>query len=408
MKLLLLFLAIFSFLTLSDGQPFDGIRSLLRRVDTPDRWGSAHRPDELDFGKKDVTVVLRADSRSPEEIRQAGGFFARPGPDTTSRYNLFNHIMGNLENTAYVSTTEELSVAAAYARNIKLHPNNKEKKAYIYKIQTSSRFIDMNRSIRIMKGSSGAEHVAMVGIPYSDIISSTDATDAVLEDPQSAQFQDNPAFKPRSKPGSTIRPELAVFPPSHPAWKAKPWSAYKKPLDIVQKFGEVLDTIQENPPREASTSAAEDKARSKQARKHRQRKTKAPGKPRPGAGNESATGGAEGPPEDDGQDGDSTTLDSTRRLREKNRKKPTQGSKASEPPEDTGDDGSSAAEDNRTKAQKAKDWVRKKFGKNKSKNKKTKPKTSRPTSSHSSDSDTSHKPWTKPGRKPKGGWYNKL
>ncbi|KAM3450464.1 hypothetical protein MY5147_009380 [Beauveria neobassiana] len=407
MKLLWLFLAIFSFLALSDGRPFGDIRSLLRRVDTPDLWGSAHRPDELDFGKKDVTVVLRADSRSPEEIRQAGGFFARPGPDTTSRYNLFNHIMGNLENTAYVSTTEELSVAAAYARNIKLHPNNKEKKAYIYKIQTSSRFIDMNRSMRIMKGSSGVEHVAMVGIPYTDIISSTEATDAVLENPQSAQFQDNPAFKPRSKPGSTIRPELAVFPPSHPAWKAKPWSTYKKPLDLVQKFSEVLDTIQENPPREASTSAAEDKARSKQARKQRQRKIKSQGKPQPGAGNEGATdGGDEGPPEDDGQDGEGTSSESGRRLREKNRKKPTQGSHASDPPEDTGDDGSSAGEDNRSKAQKAKDWIRKKFGKKK--NKKTKPKPNRPTSSHSSGSDTSHKPWTKPGRKPGRGGHSKL
>ncbi|OAA38913.1 Heat-labile enterotoxin, A chain [Beauveria brongniartii RCEF 3172] len=406
MKLLWLFLAIFSFLALSDGRPFDGIRSLLRRIDTPDHWGSAHRPDELDFGKKDVTVVLRADSRSPEEIKQAGGFFARPGPDTTSRYNLFNHIMGNLENTAYVSTTEELSVAAAYARNIKLHPNNKKKKAYFYKIQTSSRFIDMNRSMRIMKGSSGVEHVAMVGIPYSDIISFTEATDAVLDNPQSAQFQDNSAFKPRSKTGSTIRPELAVFPPSHPAWKAKPWSTYKKPLDVVQKFGEVLDTIQENPPIEASTSAAEDKARSKKARK--QRKIKSKGKPRPAAGNEGTTGGGEGPPEDDGQDGESSTSDSSRRLREKNRKKPTQGSNPSEPPEDTGDDASSAAEDNRTKAQKAKDWIRKKFGKNK--NKKTKPKPNRPISSGSSGSDSSIKPKPRPkqGKKPGRGRYSKL
>ncbi|KAM3446283.1 hypothetical protein MY3296_009808 [Beauveria thailandica] len=394
MNLLWLFLAIFSFLALSDGRPFHDIRSLLRRVDRPDFWGSAHRPDELDFGKKDVTVVLRADSRSPEEIRKAGGFFARPGPDTTSRYNLFNHIMGNLENTAYVSTTEELSVAAAYARNIKLHPNNKEKKAYIYKIQTSARFIDMNRSMRIMKGSSGVEHVAMVGIPFSDIISSAEATDAVLENPESAQFQDNSAFKPRSRPGSTVRPELAVFPPSHPAWKAKPWSTYKKPLDLVKKFGEVLDTIQENPPREAPTSAAEDKARSKRARKLRQRKIKSKAKPRPGAGNEGATGGREDPPEDDGQGNESTTSDSTRRLREKNRQKPNKGLDASEPPEDPGDDGNSTVEANRTKAQKAKDWIRKKLGK-----KKTKPKPSRPTSSQTSGSDTSNKHRPKPGHK---------
>ncbi|TQV91970.1 Heat-labile enterotoxin IIB, A chain [Cordyceps javanica] len=403
MNLLWLFLAIFSLLALSDGRPFDDIRSLLRRVDKPDYWGSAHRPDELDFGKKDVTVVLRADSRSPEEIKKAGGFFARPGPDTTSRYNLFNHIMGNLENTAYVSTTEELSVAAAYARNIKLHPNNKEKKAYIYKIQTSARFIDMNRSMRIMKGSSGVEHVAMVGIPFSDIISSTEATDAVLENPGSAQFEDNSAFKPRSKTGSTIRPELAVFPPSHPAWKAKPWSTYKKPVDLVKKFGEVLDTVQENPPREAHTSAAEDKARSKRARKVRQRKVKSQQhKPRPAADNEGATGGREDPPEDDHQDDESTASESTRRLKDKNRKKPNKGPSASEPPEDSGDDGSSAAGANRTKAQKAKDWIRKKLRKQK-----TKPKPSRPTSSGSSGSDTLHKPWSKPGRKP-GHGHGKL
>ncbi|KAK2594902.1 hypothetical protein QQS21_007401 [Conoideocrella luteorostrata] len=246
MKLLSLSLAVFVVFEASHGwsfqktQPRSAGVKIAGQPETPNPLGSF---DSKKIGEK-ITIVYRADSRSPEEIEKAGGFYPKPGPETAAKYNLYSHIKGNIQNTAYVSTTQFLSTAVSYARNAQRLPGNKEKQAYIYKIETSELAVDVNRSLRILNFGTNGEHAFMGGIPNSQIMGYVKATEEVMEDIGKARFRPNPKYRPVRNPGSSVHPELAVFPPGHPALHIKPWRRINSKAGAKPGIAAVFKTTQ--------------------------------------------------------------------------------------------------------------------------------------------------------------------
>ncbi|PHH65031.1 putative enterotoxin [Ophiocordyceps australis] len=190
-------------------------------------------------------IVYRGDTRPPNVIagyvengKPRPGFYPKPGPEVPAKYNLLSHVQGNIDNTAYVSTTSDIQRAKLYA-------SPQGQRGYIYKIEASTTFVDVNRSLRIPKYWGNLEFAAMKGIPYSQVIGYTQVTDDVtrlleLNKAQDIKFTENKQYKPLPKPlkGSTTRSELAVFPKGHKALELQPWKDFKNTnngADVVFK-----------------------------------------------------------------------------------------------------------------------------------------------------------------------------
>ncbi|PHH70977.1 putative enterotoxin [Cordyceps sp. RAO-2017] len=131
-------------------------------------------PDDLQQLKSLIEwtgVYYRGDATPPHELKKQDGFRSRAGDDVPDRYSLYSHIEGNLGNSAYISTTQELQKGAFYAVNALLNEWNKDKTvSYIYTIEPSRiTFVDVNRSIRLRRYQANFEHAAMDHIPFHRI-----------------------------------------------------------------------------------------------------------------------------------------------------------------------------------------------------------------------------------------------
>ncbi|KAF4591387.1 putative enterotoxin [Ophiocordyceps camponoti-floridani] len=174
-----------------------------------------------------VMIVYRGDARGPSEV-QAGsrpGFYPLNGPVRPQDYGLFSHVEGTLESTAYVSTTDHLLVAADYA-----HRKSKGKPGYIYRIQTSSNFVDVNRSLLNWRYRQNYEHVAMLGIPFSQVQAYVELTPEVYTNILQNRLKEmdwivNQGHVPvvEKLRGSSVRPDLAGYPEGHNHWNWRPW-----------------------------------------------------------------------------------------------------------------------------------------------------------------------------------------
>ncbi|KAM3431280.1 hypothetical protein MY4824_007208 [Beauveria thailandica] len=108
--------------------------------------------------------VFRGDSRSPEEIRDAGGFL--PDPDAASysqptTFSLDNHVNGRTGSTAYVSTSAEFGQAA---RNF-AGPGN-----FVYRIHVTPNMINVNEALaRSNPYPRQEEASALGGIPWTAV-----------------------------------------------------------------------------------------------------------------------------------------------------------------------------------------------------------------------------------------------
>ncbi|KAM0740627.1 hypothetical protein ACQRIT_005811 [Beauveria bassiana] len=108
--------------------------------------------------------VFRGDSRSPEEIRDAGGFL--PDPDATSytqptTFSLDNHVNGRTVSTAYVSTSADFGQAA---RNF-AGPGN-----FVYRIHVTPNMINVNEALaRSNPYPRQEEASALGGIPWTAV-----------------------------------------------------------------------------------------------------------------------------------------------------------------------------------------------------------------------------------------------
>ncbi|KAM3562975.1 hypothetical protein MY1884_001520 [Beauveria asiatica] len=108
--------------------------------------------------------VFRGDSRSPEEIRDAGGFL--PDPDATNythptTFSLDNHVNGRTSSTAYVSTSAEFGQAAR---------NFGGPGAFVYRIHVTPNMINVNEALaRGNPYPRQEEASALGGIPWTAV-----------------------------------------------------------------------------------------------------------------------------------------------------------------------------------------------------------------------------------------------
>ncbi|KAM3500771.1 hypothetical protein MY11210_009465 [Beauveria gryllotalpidicola] len=124
--------------------------------------------------------VFRVDSRSPDEIRAAGGFLGRATESTSlqrdSAYSIDAHTDFDVLNdpTVYVSTTAEFGVAARFAWA----------GDYIYLVRARSNILGVNIALGRRSHSPWQEEwVAMGGIPFTDIVSSWQVPDEDILNP---------------------------------------------------------------------------------------------------------------------------------------------------------------------------------------------------------------------------------
>ncbi|OAA33955.1 Heat-labile enterotoxin, A chain [Beauveria brongniartii RCEF 3172] len=200
-------------------------------------------------------TVFRGDARTPPEIKAKDGFYPRPGPDAASKYSIYSHVKGNIQNTGYVSTTSDVNRAGLYAGNSLKAPGHEGKTvSYVYQIQANKKnYVGVNKSLRLYNVWSNQEHVAMDGIPWSAVkgyakltmeqLDSIRASEAKVEDFVTS-YTPNEDFIESSLPGSSARPELAGWPEDSTAWRVEPWRGQRarnggEPPNTKQAFDKI-------------------------------------------------------------------------------------------------------------------------------------------------------------------------
>lgn len=173
-------------------------------------------------------IVYRAVARgdSPEAIRRAGGFYARgmdgsranqPPPDIS----LYNHAVGagtglSRHNSGYVATTVSRNEAVRWINN---HFNYA---GFIYHIDPTPNFVDVNASLGRFSPHSGEREFAALGrIRWDQVIGWEE-----IRVGQEPQLTYNPDYRPayyRHLTSSGEQPQLAGFPADHRAWGLLPW-----------------------------------------------------------------------------------------------------------------------------------------------------------------------------------------
>ncbi|KAK2594666.1 hypothetical protein QQS21_007642 [Conoideocrella luteorostrata] len=108
-------------------------------------------------------VVYRGSSKSPETIKELGGFIPRDEGQTITNntFGLLNHHWG-LSRTAYSSTSRSFGVALGYS--MKEHESG-----WIYKIHPTPNMIDLNGSGFKLQYHEEEEFSALGGIRYDQI-----------------------------------------------------------------------------------------------------------------------------------------------------------------------------------------------------------------------------------------------
>lgn len=207
-----------------------------------------------------VVYVYRGDTRSPEEIRKAGGFLAKGlrtwGPNGFRRQNqedvsptdpdisLFNHVRGegiqSRDNDGYVSTYTDITVAQRFvARNEALG-------GYIYKIRVAENMIDCAGTLGRYCNYLESEYAALGGIKFEQVVAwkkykAGKSLDLIKEVPN-PKF-DKKKFDKKDVVAGGIQYQLAGFPAGHPAWKEAPWKSHckraigKSPTTIISSLG---------------------------------------------------------------------------------------------------------------------------------------------------------------------------
>ncbi|OAQ62699.1 heat-labile enterotoxin alpha chain domain-containing protein [Pochonia chlamydosporia 170] len=203
-----------------------------------------------------VSTVWRGDLRTPDDIRRAGGFYARvkTGPPITARQletgsSLFKHHGGKIPDiTQFVSASTDPNEAVKFAAGFKVKQIEAgAKPGYVYRISTDPKFVDMEKSIgieNVQKGFEGqAEHLAVEGVPFDqiegwyaaeDILKNRDEIVKQLKsgDLVESIYTRNTAFNERYLPlrGSGAQPQLASFGTRKDdiaRWEKEPWKQYK-------------------------------------------------------------------------------------------------------------------------------------------------------------------------------------
>ncbi|WP_176061030.1 enterotoxin A family protein [Paraburkholderia sp. BCC1876] len=177
-------------------------------------------------------LVYRADTRTPNEVRRAGGFVARgvdtSRPGTIANMSLFNHATGHAgpdnDYSGYVATSSDFIRAYRWLWD---HGGG-FRTGYVYTIRPTANFIDVNASLgRFLDPVLRAENewAAMGRIHWYQVVGWRSAAEA-----PSTPMTPNPQYNPNHiaftlpPPGS--QPQLAHFPVGHAAWNEMPWTEY--------------------------------------------------------------------------------------------------------------------------------------------------------------------------------------
>ncbi|EJZ3075998.1 enterotoxin A family protein [Escherichia coli] len=177
---------------------------------------------------------FRADSRTPDEIRRAGGLLPRGQQEAYERgtpinINLYEHARGTVTgntryNDGYVSTTTTLRQAHLIGQNILGSYNE----YYIYVVAPAPNLFDVNGVLgRYSPYPSENEFAALGGIPLSQIIGWYRVSFGAIE----GGMLRNRDYRGDLFRGLTVAPnedgyQLAGFPSNFPAWREIPWSTF--------------------------------------------------------------------------------------------------------------------------------------------------------------------------------------
>ncbi|EPW5280256.1 enterotoxin A family protein [Yersinia enterocolitica] len=175
--------------------------------------------------------LYRADARTPQEIRRAGGLLPRGTYDayergTPQNINLFDHANGTPSGNTryddgYVSTTYTLAAAHTIGQNILGGLNE----YYIYVITPAPNIFDVNGVLgRYSPHPYEHEYAALGGVPISQVIGWYRVSFGVIQ----GNMTRNSLYRPDLFRGMNIAPNddgyrLAGFPSGHQAWGESPW-----------------------------------------------------------------------------------------------------------------------------------------------------------------------------------------
>ncbi len=178
--------------------------------------------------------LFRADSRTPDQIRNAGGLLPRGQDDAYERgtpinINLFDHVTGmpsgnTRYDDGYVSTTRTLNAAHNIGQNMFGGINE----YYIYVISAAPNMFDVNGILgRYSPHPYENEVAALGGVPLSQIIGWYRVSFGIIEMPMIR----NNSYRGDLFRGLSLAPNedgyrLAGFPDGHQAWREEPWRRY--------------------------------------------------------------------------------------------------------------------------------------------------------------------------------------
>jgi hypothetical protein len=173
--------------------------------------------------------VYRADTRSPSQVRHAGGFVARgvdaSRPGTITNLSLFNHATGHAgpqnDYSGYVSTTSDFMRGYRWLWDM----GGGFRSGYVYTIRPTVNFVNVNASLgRFLNPIIQQENewAAMGRIHWYQVVGWRSAAE-----PPATPMTPNPEYNPNhiafALPPVAVQPELAHFPSGHPAWNEMPW-----------------------------------------------------------------------------------------------------------------------------------------------------------------------------------------
>lgn len=170
-----------------------------------------------------ATTYYRGDTRTPEEIKAAGGFYpptySGGAPSLPLDMSLYEHVQAVPPNTGYVSTSSDETRARRFALG-----------GYVYFVQGDRNLVDAAQVLgAYYQRPSEREFAALGGIPWNQIDGwrrvdgSGSYRGPFIENPD---YAGDEAFSGNPNPDPAQVVPLAGFPYNHPAWGQAPWNQY--------------------------------------------------------------------------------------------------------------------------------------------------------------------------------------
>ncbi|POS69911.1 cholera enterotoxin subunit A2 [Diaporthe helianthi] len=181
--------------------------------------------------------VWRVDTRSPEEMAEAGAFTPWGTSfvlDVVANISMYDHATGELtvggqgpdgrDDDGYVSTTAD----EARARNYLM--TRFQGTGYIYEVAAAANFIQVQGTLgQFTPHAAEAEYAALGGFSWDQVI----RWRQYVRGRELGGLQDNQRYMGdvynRLRPNNG-QPSLAGFPPDHEAWGLSPWNAFARAL----------------------------------------------------------------------------------------------------------------------------------------------------------------------------------